>query len=681
MTPVFQHHLYRATRIILVGAAYLIAGKLGLMLASVHPSATVVWAPTGIALAAFLLCDRYIWIGIFVGAFIVNVTTEGSLLTTLAIASGNTLEGLVGATLIKRFAGWPDTFNRIRHVFSFVLLAALASPVISATMGVTALSISGFAPWQDYGKIWFNWWVGDAAGAIVVTPLLILWFRRKFSSISVQRIGEGVGLFCFAVASLFIAFGEVLFTEPRRLPIAYVSIPSVIWAAARFGPRITITLVSAISAVAIAVTLQGIGPFAMLSPGDALLLLQLFIAVIAITGLTLAAAIVERDLSAKADRESQERFYGIFKASKDGIIFTSLNGRILEVNDAFAQMTGYSKGELTAGMRYQHLTPAEYHAQEEEKIAELQRTGKSTEFEKEYIQKDGSRIFALTTVFFVRGPKGNPIGMAAIVKDITQRKREEMAKSQFVLLASHQLRTPLSAIRWGISSVKETLGNQLKPSERSVLESAQAAVTMMSQTMKTLLRLSQIEARKLQSFLSDVSLPSFLQTSAGDFEQRPYGKKQSVIWSCPPDCHVLTDPNFLKQILDNLLDNASKYSDEESTIEIRAERHDDTVSLHVHDTGIGIPANEQPQIFSLFYRGKNAQNREEEGMGLGLYIVASLIRLMGGKISCSSIEGQGTTFSFDLPAIDSESQEGHSVSHQTRAEHEFATTHAEYSHR
>ena len=125
--------LRRLTAILALAALYFLAGKFGLSLAIVHPSASAVWPPSGIAFAAILISGYRLWPGVFLGAFLVNITTPGSLITTLCIAAGNTLEGLLGAWLIHKFANGPKVFERARNIFKFVLLAALISTAVGAT--------------------------------------------------------------------------------------------------------------------------------------------------------------------------------------------------------------------------------------------------------------------------------------------------------------------------------------------------------------------------------------------------------------------------------------------------------------------------------------------------------------------------------------------------------------------
>src|SRR5713101_4970585 len=143
-----------------LAVAYFCAAKLGLRFAFVHPSATALWAPTGITLAAFLIFGFRVWPGAFLGAFFANLTTAGSVLTSIGIATGNTLEGVVGCYLVRRFARGEQTFERAQDIFKFAFLAGMLSTAISATVGVTTLALGGFADWARYGAIWSTWWLG-----------------------------------------------------------------------------------------------------------------------------------------------------------------------------------------------------------------------------------------------------------------------------------------------------------------------------------------------------------------------------------------------------------------------------------------------------------------------------------------------------------------------------------------
>src|SRR5437899_10822263 len=133
--------------LVALAAVYFAAGKLGLKLAFVNARAVAVGPCTGMALAAFLLLGYRVWPAILAGAFLVNLTTAGSVVTSLAIAVGNTLEGLIGCYLVTRFAAGKQAFQRAQDIFKFAVLAGMVSPIVSATVGVTTLAVAGFASW------------------------------------------------------------------------------------------------------------------------------------------------------------------------------------------------------------------------------------------------------------------------------------------------------------------------------------------------------------------------------------------------------------------------------------------------------------------------------------------------------------------------------------------------------
>ena len=282
-----------------LAAIYFVAGKLGLRLASVNTSATAVWAPTGIALAAFLMLGYRVWPAVLVSAFLVNLTTAGSLVTSISIGAGNTLEGIVGAYLVNRFANGRNALQRAPDVFKFAALTAIVSTMVSATCGVTSLTLAGFADWARYGSIWLTWWLGDAAGALVVAPFVILWSASLRPRWRGRRLFEAALLLlslCFVGA---IVFGGLFPSEVKNYPLEFVCLPLLIWAAFRFGQREVATAVAILSGIATWGTLHGFGPFARNAQNESLLLLQTFMAVTALTTLALAAVVSERRAAEK----------------------------------------------------------------------------------------------------------------------------------------------------------------------------------------------------------------------------------------------------------------------------------------------------------------------------------------------------------------------------------------------
>jgi len=283
---------------------YFVAGKLGLRVAFLNPSATPVWPPTGIALAALLIYGRWLWPAVFTGAFLVNLTTAGNVFTSLGIAGGNTLEAVVGATLVARWAAGAGSVRRIGSLVGFIGMAGLGATAIAATVGALTLVLGGVAPWAGIGWVWSTWWLGDAVGAIIVAPTLLLWSRRP-RRVSRTFLAEGVLFLVTLILVAGLAFDPGSPWAPSRAPIEFLCLPPLFWAAFRVGPRVTSLGVVFVSAIAINGTLHGTGPFVVNgSPNGSLLMLQAFLGVVSTTTLLLAAAAGERH---RAERRLQLR--------------------------------------------------------------------------------------------------------------------------------------------------------------------------------------------------------------------------------------------------------------------------------------------------------------------------------------------------------------------------------------
>lgn len=279
-----------AAQFLALSVVYFAAAKIGLTLAFLHPSASAVWPPTGIALASFLLLGYRVWPAIALGAFVANATTAGSIATSLGIATGNTLEGLLGAWLVNRFANGRDAFQRPRDIYKFAGLAAGVSTLVSSTVGVASLCLGGVAAWSNAGPIWVTWWLGDAVGALVAAPPILLWTSEgpRRPSRPLEVIGLGILLFASGAALM----GWLGMNRP---PILWIWIPSVVWVAYRFGARAVATTILAIACVNIWGFEVAFRASLIASPNAALLVLQAFLGVMSLMGMTLAAVATTRD--------------------------------------------------------------------------------------------------------------------------------------------------------------------------------------------------------------------------------------------------------------------------------------------------------------------------------------------------------------------------------------------------
>jgi integral membrane sensor domain MASE1 len=286
---------------LLLAVVYVAAAKAAFALGYVHTSIAPVWLPSGVALAAVLLFGWRAVPGVFLGAFLFNATTAVPLWVSLAIGVGNTLEAVVGAWLLRR-AGFRREIDRVRDVLALAGLAALLATAISATIGVSALWLSGFVNGADVRAAWAIWWLGDASGVLTVAPLLLLavsaWGRRRRPDPG--RVLEAVAL---AVTLVVVAATGLAGVTVRP----FVLFPALVWAAVRFRQAGAALASLFVSAVVVWLSAHGHGPYAAASPTERFLLGQTSTGAVMATSLVLAALTVQRELAARklAERERQ----------------------------------------------------------------------------------------------------------------------------------------------------------------------------------------------------------------------------------------------------------------------------------------------------------------------------------------------------------------------------------------
>ena len=284
-----------------VAVVYFAAAKLCLTLASIHPNATPIWPPTGLALAAILLCGHRIWPAIFAGAFLVNLTTAGSIYTSCAIGFGNTLEAVIGGWLINRWSDGRNTFETPIGVAKFTLIGLGPSTMTSATIGVGSLSLAGYADLSNFAPVWMTWWLGDLAGALVVTPVIVLWSAPP--SLDRDQLLRSAMILATALAVGIVAFSPLFEQTADRAALAFLAILPLIWAALRAGPRDTATVALILACFAVWGTVMEGGPFARSNINDSFLLVLAFMISISVPSLALSA-----DVAMRRSADDRERF-------------------------------------------------------------------------------------------------------------------------------------------------------------------------------------------------------------------------------------------------------------------------------------------------------------------------------------------------------------------------------------
>jgi diguanylate cyclase (GGDEF)-like protein/PAS domain S-box-containing protein len=368
-----------ATQLVALNAAmaltYFVAGKLGLQLAFVHASATAVWPPTGIAMAAALAFGPRIAPGIFLGAFLTNVTTAGSVATSLGIASGNTIEALLGAFLVHRFARGLRVFEHAPDVFRFVVYAAFIPTTISATIGVASLCLGGSLSWPVFGSVWTTWWIGDAMGALLFMPFLLAWNAGARVDWTPRKIAEGIVLLSGLTTVALMMSGFLLQERIGNAPLGFATIPFLLWAAFRFSPREAFGATFLLFSINLAGTLSGHGQFAERTPNASLLFLQGFSGFATVMTLFVSAVVAERtraeqelrelnqELEQRVARalaslsESEQQYRNIFEHGLGLVCMHDLEGRLLSVNPAAAAASGFSPEELVGRSLGEFMSP------------------------------------------------------------------------------------------------------------------------------------------------------------------------------------------------------------------------------------------------------------------------------------------------------------------------------------
>lgn len=292
----YAPQVQRFLRVLALAAVYVVTARLGLMMDAVSGFATLVWAPTGIALVVLLRMGRWLWPGVFLGAFAVNAWVGAPLLVAAGIATGNTLEAVLGAAALSRF-GLHARLERVRDVAA-LLVAAVGSTIPSATLGVASLYAGGVVSSAGLAETWRAWWVGDAIGDVIVAPLLLTWWLPLRVRMQGKRLVEGAAAVAMALAMGFAVFGGVLALG------VYALFAPLVWAAVRLSQRGSTLVVFAVSACAIAGTATGHGPFVQGQLSSSLLELQSFMGIVAGVTLLLGAAVAERDDAAAVALEA-----------------------------------------------------------------------------------------------------------------------------------------------------------------------------------------------------------------------------------------------------------------------------------------------------------------------------------------------------------------------------------------
>ncbi len=414
----------RAWELLGVALAYVLAGEIGLIVPFTNGNVSPLWYPAGVALASVILCGYRIWPAIALGALTVNFFSPLPHGAAAGIAIGNTLGALCGGWLLKTLPDFQPRLFRRWDVLALCIGGAFGAAV-SASIGIGVLSIAHVAAWSDPHSAWLVWFLGDALGVLIITPL-ILTFAGLWSIPAAGRI-ELACLLMAALASSLAVFNSHLGVM-RTDAFAFGIFPFVLWAALRFETQ-GVTLVSLlVSAIAIWGTARGLGPFIRVDPQQSATVFQSFLGITTLSGIILAAVIRERtelirEQSATAAVQNLERSYGaIVETSYDGIWKLNPALETSFVNGRMAELLGSSVTAMRARPVFDFLFPSE--KAEERSCLARSRHGAKEVHKQRYRREDGTELWTEVATSPMFDRDGQFDGTLAIVRDLTEQNRQ-----------------------------------------------------------------------------------------------------------------------------------------------------------------------------------------------------------------------------------------------------------------
>ncbi|HAI98666.1 TPA: hypothetical protein DCL30_03995 [Candidatus Peribacteria bacterium] len=364
---------------------------------------------------------------------------------------------------------------------------------------------------------------------------------------------------------------------------------------------------------------------------------------------TLEKKVLERTKDLEKVRAKDE---AILASIGEGLVATDKNGRILLVNKACEKLLDWKEGEMQ-GKLLSRVIPmtdstGKIIVESERLITKTlkERSISTTTTTMYYKRKDGTSFPVAITVAPIFIGK-ELIGAVKVFRDITKEKEIEKARSEFMSIASHQLRTPLTAIRWVLSSLKR---ENLTEEQAKLVKTAHETSMNMASTIRRMLMISHLEEDGMEPELEQVVLQKELEKISRLHDAHRQRNGLELALQCPEDLMVRTDKQLLIEILDNLLSNALKYTPRGGKVNVSVAKEGESIRIDVADTGYGIPQEEQKRIPEKFFRASNVASPVEAGTGIGLYMVYNIVRLIGGTISFVSQENKGTTFTLLFPS-------------------------------
>ena len=616
----------------LVFLAYLIAGKLGQATTNLRSgNIGPVWPAFGIAVAGVLAYGPRIWPALAASAFLVALNSPVYALAAIGQAAGATVAALTGASMLRRIPGFSPSLVRLGDALAFIVIGAFGSAAISASVGLASLYAAGLAGYSGLGAAWIIYWLGDATGALLVTPLVFA--LPALVALRSRRLLELAALLVLLTAACLIIFGDVPVAPFQLRVMAFAVLPFVMWAAIKFGIGGASLSVFVIAAFATVLTALGIGPFSQDTPFVNAVLLDVLFSVLAISGLALAAVIAEREVAeAEHERlirsqvamETRLHLAAIVESSNDAVLSMTLDGTILSWNAAADRIFGFTKAEAI-GQPVARLLPSWHGPEDGQGPQSLAEGVRIHPYEATGVTKNGEPLTLSVTVAWIWNADGTASGISTIVRDVTASKRAEEALSN---LSRHLIEAQEQERRRIARELHDDISQRLAMLAINLVGSTelQQQVTGIAADVQALshaLHSSKVEllgiTAAMRLFCSEFAEQ---QKCTVDFES------QDLPNQLPSDLSLC-----LFRILQESLHNGLKHSGVQH-FSVRLWGSPGEIHLTVTDRGKGFDVS-----------------AARRGRGIGLISMEERLKLVCGHLAIGSLPHRGTTIYARVPFV------------------------------
>lgn len=642
-------HGQNALRILLLAILYAVSGQISFSIAvSSGIVSPVVFAAEGFSLAAVIVWGPAVWPGVFLGQLGLALFNGLSWPLAVGVSVSNSLEAVMGVLLFRYFR-LSAALATMRDLIGLLLLVTCVLQPLSALVGTTILWAGGMIEPVGLASALFSWWLGNSLGQILIVPLLLaLAAQPQF----VRSLRCVLSVIPIAIASSIIFY----FVPSSGMAIAFAAaMPALIILAVNWGLAAVSVAVVTLSCVTLYYTHLGLGPF--VNQNQTLVIdLNIFLLGIALTGQWIAILFAERKAAEIAIRDSESKFHTLYESTSDSVMLFDSRA-CFDCNHATLEMFGCTSHAQFFSQTIRALFPPVQSTDLDSIVLIKQfwraalRSGRQ-QFECQMRRIDSGAIFDVECVL-------SPVMLnhrrviQATVRDITERKRVERMKNEFVSTVSHELRTPLTSISSGLALVNSGMLGELPEKSAKIIEIAHKNSLRLTALINDLLDMEKLLAGKLVFRRQAHPIVDLVESALESVQAYAdtYHVHLALSVQLARDTQVYVDALRLQQVLSNFLSNAAKFSPTGGQVEVVVRWREAWVRVEVIDHGMGIPEKFHGQIFQKFSQVDASDTRQKGGTGLGLAISKELIERMHGKIGFTSAEGMGACFYFELPDI------------------------------